>query len=67
VTYVQLEGHEHRPVEVQLDDGTWLEGYLEAYRQVEGVWSGFVRYGLGPGKTHLGWFEEPRIRGHRGA
>jgi hypothetical protein len=64
MTYVQLDGHEARPVEVQLDDGIWAPGLLEAYRKVEGVWSGFVRYSLGPDETHLGWFEEGRIRGH---
>jgi hypothetical protein len=66
MTYVQLDGHEARPVEVQLDDGTWAPGFLEAYRKVEGVWSGYVRYSLGPDKTHLAWFEEGRIRGHVG-
>ena len=64
MTYVQLDGHEHRPVQVQMDDGLWAEGFLEAYRKVEGVWSGYVRYSLAPGETYLGWFEEPRIRGH---
>jgi hypothetical protein len=24
-------------------DGTWCDGYVESYRQVEGVWSSFVR------------------------
>ena len=66
MTYVQLEPEEHRAVEVRLDDGIWVEGFLEAYRHVEGVWSGFVRYTLGPGETHLNWFEEGRIRGHVG-
>ena len=64
VTYVQLDGHEHRPVEVQLDDGIWVPGFLEAYRQVEGVWSGLVRYSLTSAEAQRTWFEEPRIRGH---
>lgn len=42
----------------RLDDGIWAPGFLEAYRKVEGVWSGFVRYTLGPDATHLGWFEQ---------
>lgn len=65
MTYVELDGHEARPVEVQMDDGIWVPGFLEAYRKVEGVWSGYVRYSLGRDATHLGWFEEGRIRGHR--
>lgn len=65
MTYVEPDGHEHQPVQVQLDDGTWVEGSLEAHRKVEGVWSSCVRYSLGTGDTQLGWFEEPRIRGHR--
>ncbi len=64
MTYVDLPAEEHRPVQVQLDDGLWCDGYLESYRQVEGVWAGFVRYSPEPGVNHLGWFEEPRIRGH---
>lgn len=65
MTYLQLDGHEHQPVQVRLDDGIWVDGVLEAYRKAEGVWSGYVRYSLVPGDTQLGWFEEPRIRGHR--
>ncbi len=63
MTYHQLDGHDARPIEVQLDDGIWAPGFLEAYRKVEGVWSGFVRYSLAADQTHLGWFEEGRIRG----
>lgn len=63
MTYVALDADEHREVRVQLDDGLWVPGWLEAYRQVEGVWSGHVRYTLGVGRTHIGWFEEGRIRG----
>ena len=44
MTYHHLDGRDAQPVEVQLDDGTWAPGFLEAYRNVEGVWSGFVRY-----------------------
>jgi hypothetical protein len=64
MTYVDLRPEEHRAVQVQLDDGLWYDGWLEAYRQVEGVWAGYVRYSYQPGQNHLGWFEEPRIRGH---
>jgi hypothetical protein len=39
IRYV-VDADEHRPVEVQLDDGVWAEGFLEAYWHVEGVWSG---------------------------
>jgi hypothetical protein len=64
VTYVDLPWERHRPVQVQHDDGTWCDGWLEAYRQVDAVWSAFVRYSTKPGVNYLGWFEEPRIRGH---
>lgn len=66
MTYLELDGDgdEARPVEVQMDDGIWVPGSLEAYRKVEGVWSGFVRYTLAAGATQSGWFEEGRVRGH---
>ena len=32
-----------REVHVQHSDGLWYPGSLEAHRQVEGVWSGYVR------------------------
>jgi hypothetical protein len=62
VSYVQLDPGEHRPVQVQLDDGRWVDGWLEAQRKVEGVWSAFVRYSTAPSETYLGWFEEGRVR-----
>jgi hypothetical protein len=62
MTYVQLDADDHRPVQVHLDDGLWVPAWLEAYRQVEGVWSGYVRYTTAPSETRLGWFEEGRIR-----
>jgi hypothetical protein len=67
MTYVQPNGSPRgwsMLVEVQLHNGRWVEGWLEAYCKVQGVWSGFVRYTLAPDATHLGWFEEERIRGH---
>lgn len=64
MAYVDLEPDDYRLVHVQLDDGRWCGGYLESYRQVDGVWSGFVRYSTEPGVNYLGWFEKPRIRGH---
>ncbi len=39
--------------------------WLEAYRKVEGVWSGYVRYSVRVGETYIGWFEEGRIRGEQ--
>ncbi len=50
-----------RGVQVQLDDGRWVDGILHAGREVEGVWSWFVRCDADPGVTRLGWFQEPRI------
>jgi hypothetical protein len=49
VTYVDLPWEKHRLVRVQHDDGTRCNGWLEAYRQVDGVWSGFLRYSHGQG------------------
>ena len=44
MTYYQLDRQGDRPVQVQLDDGHWVPGLLEAARRAEGVWSGLVRY-----------------------
>ena len=63
MTYVDLRPDDTRRVQVRLDDGIWVDGELEVYRKVEGVWSGRVRYSLGVGEQHIGWFEEGRIRG----
>lgn len=41
-------------VQVQLDDGRWVDGWLEAQRKVEGVWSGYVLYTPAPAETYLG-------------
>lgn len=58
MTYANLEPDEHRPVQVLIDDGRRLDGWLEAARKVEGVWSGYVRFTTAPSETRLGWFEE---------
>ncbi len=42
MTYVDLRPDDVRPVQVQLDDGIWVDGMLEAERKVEGVWQGWV-------------------------
>lgn len=63
MTYVELGPDERQHVQVQLDDGIWLDGTLETYRKVEGVWSGQVRFTLTQGDTRLEWFEAGRIRG----
>ncbi|WP_148576064.1 hypothetical protein [Nocardioides caldifontis] len=62
MTYVDLRPDNVRPVQVQLDDGLWVEGTLEVERKVEGVWQGWVRYTVAVSETYVGWFEEPRIR-----
>jgi hypothetical protein len=61
MTYVDLAPDDHRPGQVQFDAGRRCDGWLEAYRQVEGVWSGYVRYSTEPGVNYLGWFA--RMRG----
>jgi len=63
MTYVELDPDEHRHVQVRLDDGIWVDGRLESYRKVEGVWSGQVRFALAAEEPRLEWFEEGRIRG----
>jgi hypothetical protein len=62
MTYVDLRPDNVRPVQVQLDDGLWVDGMLVAERKVEGVWQGSVRYTLDSSEPFTGWFEEPRIR-----
>ena len=63
MTYVQLDPDEQREVQVLHTDGVWYPGFLEAYRQVEGVWSAYLRYPNAPSETYIGWFEEGRVRG----
>ncbi len=63
MTYVELDPEEHRHVQVRLDDGIWIDGTLERYRKVEGVWSGQVSYHLTANDRRTEWFEEGRIRG----
>lgn len=63
MTYVELDPHEHRHVQVRLDAGIWVDGSLETFRKVEGVWSGRVRYTLPSQDSQVEWFEEGRIRG----
>jgi hypothetical protein len=63
VSYVDLPANDFRTVQVRLDDGRWAKGSLEAYRTIEGVWSGYVRYTTGQGQTYLDWVVERRIRG----
>ena len=65
MTYVELGPDDHQHVQVRLDDGIWVDGLLETYRKVEGVWSGQVSFALADDDTHREWFEEGRIRGAR--
>jgi len=62
MSYVDLDAHDFRVVQVRLDNGRWTAGSLEAYRMVDGVWSGYVRYSTA-GQVHLDWLVEGRIRG----
>jgi hypothetical protein len=43
--------------------GVWYPGSLDAYRQDEGVWSGYVEYTTGLAERRLGWVEKGWIRG----
>ena len=65
MTYVELGPDDHQHVQVRLDDGIWVDGLLQSYRKVEGVWSGQVSFTLTAGDTRCEWFEEGRIRGAR--
>ena len=58
-----VTGLKPRPVEVQLDDGTWVPGQLQAVVAVDGTWKGFVRYRERTAAEHLKWFDEERVRG----
>ena len=62
-TYVGLAPGNYREVQVQHSDGIWYPGLLEAYRNLDDVWEGYVSYSTESGETQLGWFEEDRIKG----
>ena len=59
-----VSGRKARPVEVQMDDGTWVPGDLEAIHSVDGTWKGFVRYRERTAAAHFKWFDKARVRGH---
>jgi hypothetical protein len=50
-----------RPVEVMVD-GTWVDGWLEAYGNTAGVWSARVRLSS-HADSPAEWVEGRRIRG----
>lgn len=61
--YVQYPAHERPDVEVQLDDDTWAEGELRAWKHVDRAWVGLVTWRRGPGQgTRTGDFPADRIR-----
>jgi hypothetical protein len=62
VSYIDLRPDDTRPVKVLHDDGRWYDGELEAYRKIDGRWSGRVRYSVAIGAQHIGWFTEDRIQ-----
>ena len=57
-----VTGLQQRPVEVQMHDGTWVPGFLQATHRVNGTWRGFVRYSERTSATHFRWFEEQQVR-----
>lgn len=59
--YVDLRPGDTRTVEVEWD-GSWYKGELQAYRRVDGQWSGWVRFTTGLAETRIDWFPEDRIR-----
>jgi hypothetical protein len=60
--YLDLHADDVRPLKVRLDDGRWVNGWLEAQRKVCGAWAGWVRYTTGPAETRVDWFFEDRVR-----
>ena len=62
--YVRLFPEEYRPVRVRLTDGRWVDGWLQAYDDLNG-WTGYVRYSTGPRATALARFPEDAVEGGR--
>jgi hypothetical protein len=61
VRFTDLRPDHTRPVQV-LVDGEWLDGWLEAVRRDDdGRWWGWVRWSVGVGLLHVGWFGEGAI------
>ncbi len=58
-----VTGLKPRAVTVQMDDGTWVPGDLQAVHRGDGTWKGFVRYRERTNVSHLRWFDESRVRG----
>ncbi len=58
LAFGQLHRVEHPQVEVEHSDGLWHPGSPEVYRQLQGVWSGYVRYRTSVSETRLGCFEK---------
>jgi hypothetical protein len=50
-----------RPAEV-LGDSVWHPGQLEAWREQNGRWRGYVRWTVGVGRRRLGWVDQDRLR-----
>lgn len=48
-------------VEVLDSDGFWHEGFFKHWRRDGDRWSGFVRYSVGVGMTHIGWCDQELI------
>lgn len=61
MTYIDLRPDDAKLVEVLLDDGRRVEGWLEAWRQDGDGWRGWVRYSTGVAETRLGWFTAERL------
>ena len=57
-----VTGHQQRPVEVKMHDGTWVLGYLQATHRVQGTWKGFVGYREHTSAMHFRWFDEEHVR-----
>jgi hypothetical protein len=57
-----VTGLQPRPVQVQMDDGTWVPGELTATHRFEGTWKGFVRYRERTNAAHFRWFDEAQVR-----
>lgn len=56
------------PVDARDSSRIWHPGILHAWRQTvggdmdPGHWQGWVRYTVGVGQTHSGWFDADNVR-----
>ena len=57
-------GHDRKPCQVQLDDGTWVDAEIRSWdRDEHGQWTALVAWTRGPGQSSsLDPFTSERVR-----